>query len=223
MSRIATYFCSTIGRKQTMAIAGLGLCGFVFMHATGNMLLLKSPEAYNRYSHALVTNPLILLAEAGLVAMFLGHIVFGIAMTIRNYGARPVNYAKSAGGTKSTSLTTKLMAAQGVVILFYLINHILMFKYGPEYDVTYGADHMRDLFKLVYETFQKPAFVTWYIGAVVLLAFHLSHGLYSAIQTLGLNHPAYMPKVKWASILYGLFVGAMFISQPLYMFFIFKG
>ncbi len=223
MSRLALYFSSTVGRKQSMAVAGLGWCGFVLMHAAGNMLLLKSPEAYNRYGHAIVTNPLILAAELGLVAMLLVHVVTGISVTIQNWRARPVNYAQHASGPKATSKTTRTMALQGTVILFYIINHLIMFKYGPDYDVIYGNDHMRDLFRLVHEVFQNPGFVVWYIVAVTLLCFHLSHGLYSALQTLGLNHPAYMPKFKILSVLFGLFVCAMFISQPLYMHFIFKG
>jgi succinate dehydrogenase / fumarate reductase, cytochrome b subunit len=220
---ITGYFCSTVGRKQMMAIAGLGLCGFVLVHAAGNMLLFKSAQAYNLYSHALVTNPLIYLAEAGLLGLFLIHIVFGLGLTIRNYASRPVTYAKMASGEKSTSLVTKTMWMQGLVILIFVVLHLVTFKFGTEYDVVYDNVKMRDLFRLVQEVFQSPLYVGWYIFSVTMLTFHLSHGFYSALQTLGLQHPKYTPATKVFSVLYGIFIGAMFISQPLYMLFFFKG
>jgi succinate dehydrogenase / fumarate reductase cytochrome b subunit len=206
-----------------MAVAGLGLCLFVLTHAAGNMLLFKSAEAYNRYSHALVTNPLIFVAEAGLLAMFLVHIVFGIAMTIRNRRARPTPYAMNASGAKSTSMTTRTMWIQGLVVLIFVGYHLATFKFGPHYDAVYENVQMRDIFRLVHEVFQNQLYVWWYVFAVALLCFHLSHGFYSSLQTLGLNHPKYTPTVEKISVLYGVVVSAMFISQPVYMLFFYKG
>jgi succinate dehydrogenase / fumarate reductase cytochrome b subunit len=219
----ASYFWSTVGRKQLMAIAGLGLCGFVLMHAIGNIILVFSADAYNKYSHALVTNPLLYAAEAGLVGIFLLHIITGVAVTLRNFKARPEGYAKNPSGDKKTSLITKTMWIQGVIILGFVILHLNTFKYGPEYETTVGGVVMRDLFRLVHEVFQSPLYVAWYVVAVLILCFHLSHGLYSALQTLGANHPMYTPKFIGASIIFGVVVSGMFIVQPLYIFFIYKG
>ncbi len=223
MSRFGSYLFSTVGRKQSMAVAGLGLCGFVLTHAAGNMLLFKSAEAYNRYSHALVTNPLIYVAEAGLLGLFLLHIVFGIALTIRNRMARPTPYAMHAEGAKETSRTTRLMAVQGVVVLLFVVLHLITFKFGTYYDVTYENIQMRDIFRLVHEVFQNQLYVWWYVVAVTLLCFHVSHGFQSSLQTLGMNHPQYTPAIKKISLLYAVAVTLMFISQPVYMLFIFKG
>ena len=78
------YAFSTIGRKQIMAVAGLGLCLFVLGHVLGNFLMFVGPDAYNLYGHKLTSNPLIYVAEAGLVAILLAHVVSGIILTLRN-------------------------------------------------------------------------------------------------------------------------------------------
>lgn len=219
----ATYISSTIGRKQLMAVAGLGLCGFVLTHAAGNMLIFVGADAYNSYSHALITNHLIYFAEAGLLGIFLLHIIAGVAVSIRNVRARSAGYAITPNGAKRTSLTTKTMAAQGVVLLVFVVLHLITFKYGPHYETQVNGVVMRDLFRLVHEVFQSSGYVVWYIAAMLALCFHLSHGLYSALQTLGANHLKYMPVMKRISILYGVVISFAFISQPLYMAFIYKG
>lgn len=218
-----TYFFSTIGRKQVMAVAGLALCGFVLMHAAGNMLIFVSPNAYNKYGHALVSNPLIYIAEAGLVFMFLAHIVSGFAVTIRNFSARPKGYAKTSSGEKATTMMSRTMWLQGLIIFGFIVLHLITFKYGPHYSTEVDGVAMRDLFRLVYEVFQSPVYVMWYVTALLLLCFHLSHGLYSALQTLGLHHPRFMNRVKCVSVAYGLVVSAAFISQPIFMMFVYKG
>jgi succinate dehydrogenase / fumarate reductase cytochrome b subunit len=77
MQKVCKKICwlgSSVGRKQLIGVSGLGLSLFVLIHMAGNMLILASPEAYNKYSHALVTNPLIYAAEVGLVLLFLAHL-----------------------------------------------------------------------------------------------------------------------------------------------------
>lgn len=221
-SRIA-YLPSTIGRKQIMALAGLALCGFVLTHVLGNFLLFVGPEAYNTYSHKLTSNPLIYVAEAGLVAFFLAHIFLALFLTIRNKMARAQGYADSGTGDKKTSMTTKSLWWQGLVVFAFVALHIWTFKYGTYYEVQYDGVVMRDIFKLVVEVFQSPIYVAWYVFSVSLLGFHLSHGLSSSLQTLGINHPHYTPKIKLISLAYGAFVGLGFAAQPLYMMFVFKG
>lgn len=218
----ATFFSSTIGRKQTMAVAGLGLCLFVLGHVLGNFLMFIGPEAYNLYGHKLTSNPLIYVAEVGLIALILMHILQGAAVTIKNRLARPQGYAVSPQGDKSTSYTQKTMMWQGTVILVFIVLHLITFKFGEIYTVVYDGQEVRDLFRLVYEVFQSPIYVFWYVVAVLILGFHLSHGFYSSLQTLGLHHPKYSPRLKCLSVLYGIVVGLGFAAQPIFMMFIYK-
>ena len=217
-----SYFFSTVGRKQMMALVGVFLALFVFTHALGNMLIFVGDQTYNKYSHALISNPLIYIAEAGLVAFFLFHIIFGIVLTIRNFKARPDKYAVRAAGDKATSLTTRSMMLQGIAIFLFVVFHLITFKFGPNYVTTIDGVEMRDLFRLVVEVFQSPAYVFGYIAVLLILCFHLSHGVYSSIQTLGVNRPQIAEKAKCVSCAYGFLVAAMFISQPLYIFFFYK-
>lgn len=221
--KCGSYFNSTVGRKQVMAVAGLGLSLFVLIHAAGNMFMFVGPEAYNRYGHSITSNPLLYVMEAGLLAILLAHIFAGIFLTIRNFVARPKGYAVSAGGEKATSKTTKTMWIQGLVILAFIVLHLITFKYGPYYETQIDGRTVRDLFKLVYEVFQSPGYVSWYILALLLLCFHLAHGVYSSLQTLGLQHPKYTPGIKCASVGYGILVAGLFIAQPIYMYFFYKG
>ena len=222
MTSRSGYFTSTIGRKQIMALAGLGMCLFVLGHVLGNFLMFVGPDAYNMYGHALTSNPLIYVAEAGLVAILLAHVAGAVVLTLRNKGARETAYAKAGTGDKKTSMTTKTMWCQGVVVLVFIVLHLITFKYGTVYNTVVDGEEIRDLFRLVVEVFQSPAYVAWYVGAVALLGFHLTHGFQSSLQTLGLNHPQHTPKVKAISLVYGLLISLGFIAQPLYMFFIYE-
>lgn len=214
---------STIGGKTLVGITGLGLSGFVFAHMAGNMLIFVSPDAYNMYGHKLITNPLIYVAEAGLIAMFLVHLGKSLHLTYLNRVARPQKYAVSAAGDKGTSMVQKTLWAQGLLILLFVVLHLNTFKFGTIYEVNIDGEKVRDLHRLVVEVFQQPGYVVGYIVSLIVLGLHLSHGFGSAFQTLGLNHPKYTPMIKSISWVYAIVVAGGFISQPIYVFLFHKG
>ncbi len=218
-----SFLRSTIGRKQVVALTGLGLSLFVLTHMAGNLLMFVSPQAYNEYGHALVTNPLFIFAELGLLAAFLFHALVAIRLQILNRSARPNGYAVTAKGEKATDPISKTMAIQGLIILVFVILHLIKFKWGAHYTVDYGKGPIRDLHRLVVEVFAEPGYVAWYILCLVALGLHLSHGIKSALQTFGLHHPAYQCRIKLLAIGYAVAVAGGFIAQPIYMFFFFKG
>ena len=212
---------STIGGKTLVGITGLGLSGFVFAHMAGNMLIFVGPEAYNMYGHKLINNPLIYVAEAGLVFMFIAHLGKALQLSLRNHQARPQKYAVAAAGEKRTTAVQKTMWAQGLIILVFVILHLCTFKYSDlPYEATYNGETVRDLHRLVVEVFQSPVYVGGYIFALLVLGAHLSHGFGSAFQSLGLNHPKYTPTINCLSWIYAIVVAGGFISQPIYVFFI---
>lgn len=219
----ASWFCSTIGRRQLIGLTGIGLSLFVLVHMAENLLILVSPQMYNNYAHFLTSNPLIYVAEGGLLAIFIGHLVLASAMSIRNMGAREGRYAVPAQGAKRTSLTQRSLWAQGLLILVFVILHLITFKFGTEYTVNYGAGEIRDLHRLVIEIFKEPIYVAWYLVALVVLGFHLSHGVGSSFQTLGLHHVRWQGPIRKFSIFYAVIVALGFIVQPLYVFFIHRG
>ena len=218
-SRARCFFSSTIGLKQVMGFTGLVWCGFLFSHMAGNLLLFKSAEAYNKYSYALTSNPLLILAEAFLVLTLLLHVINGFCVSAKNRSAKGVKPATALSGSKNSSFAVKTMIFQGVLILFYLINHLIHFKFGTHYTVVYGGVEMRDIYKLVVEEFQSPLYTLFYVLMMVVLGFHLSHGFYSSFQTLGFNHPRYSPWLKRGGCAFALIVSMGFLIQPVFVHF----
>lgn len=216
-------FSSTIGSKQLVGFTGLALALFVFTHMAGNLLIFVGPEAYNEYSYALISNPLIYVAEGGLLLAFVAHLGMALALQIRNWKARPVWYAVKASGDKGTSATARTLWAQGLIILVFVVVHLMTFKFGKHYTATYDGETIRDLHGLVLEVFQSPIYVGVYTFCLVILGFHLCYGVKSAFQTLGIHHPKYTPAIRVFSWVYGIVVAAGFISCPIYVFFIYKG
>ena len=210
--------CSSIQKKMIMGVCGAIWAGFVFVHMAGNMLILVSAEIYNRYAHAIVSNkPLLYVTEAILIGALLVHVGVAIKLVLENRRAKPQKYAVAAVGDKRATLASRTMAFQGSILLFFIIYHLITFKYGTEYIVSYNGIEMRDLHRLVIEIFQQPLYVVGYIVCLLLLGWHLSHGVSSVFQSLGLNHPKYYRKIKWVGCIYALVVAAGFISQPLYV------
>lgn len=217
---IVRYLSSTIGRKYLMAISGLVWTLFVLTHMLGNLLIFAGSDAYNFYSHKLINNPLIYLAEAGLV-LFIGvHAATGISLKLRNLRSKPQLYAVSPKGVKGASLSSKSMIWSGTITLVFLILHLITFKFGAYYETTVDGILMRDIYKLVIECFEKTGYVVWYGICLILVGLHLYHGVASSFQTLGINHPKFNEAIKGFGWAYSIIVAVGFLAVPFYVFFI---
>lgn len=213
------YFTSSIGKKQIMAITGLGLVGFTLSHLLGNLLLLLGPDAFNMYAHTLTSNPLIYVAEAGLLGMFLAHIALAVILKIQNSNARPIKYYMKKGTEGGETLASKTMPYTGLIILVFLVLHLITFKYGTNYSTTVDGETIRDIHRVVIEYFSNCWYVAWYVFAMCVLGLHTSHGLHSSLQTLGVNHPKYTPYFKQASLAYGIIVAVGFSTLAIFSYF----
>lgn len=203
-----------------MAVTGLAWCGFVVTHMAGNLLMFAGADAYNSYSHKLTSNPLIYVAEAGLVVTLLAHMFFAIRVSLENRRARPVGYAVGPHGEKGgVNFASKTLAYSGMLIFAFVVWHLITFKYGPVYPVFYQGDVIRDLHRLVLEVFQSTLYFGGYLFMMVVLAAHLSHALWSSLQTLGLVKAGRETCMHQASIAFGLIVGGGFALTPLYVYF----
>ena len=214
------FFLTTIGKKYLMGFTGLIWAGFVLTHMLGNLLIFVSADAYNSYGHKLVTSGILIPAEIVLVLAILTHVVMAILLTIENRKAGGGNrYAMLPGGEKRASLASRTMAVQGSLILAFIILHLITFKYGQHFETTVDGVVMRDLHRLIIEVFQQPVYVVWYVVSLILLGFHLSHGVGSIFQSLGFKNDHYAPMIKTVSVAYGIIVFLGFLSQPLYVYF----
>lgn len=201
-----------------MSLTGLVWLGFVLTHMLGNLLIFVGADAYNAYSHALVSNPFLILAEALLAVTLLVHIYTGIKVTLENKGARSKKYAMPSNGEKAARFQSKFMIFHGSILLVFIILHLITFKYGQHYTTTVRGVEMRDIHRLVIEVFQNPIYVAWYCVALVSLGLHLSHGFFSSLATAGIYGPKYAPMISKFGYVYAVLVSLGFISQPVYVY-----
>jgi len=185
----------------------------------GNILIFVGPNAFNAYSHALISNPLLPLIELVLVLIFASHIGMAIKLTRENRMARPVEYYSRKLSGRGATFASSTMPYTGIITLVFLVFHILGLKYGTVYTAidSHGVE-VRDIYRTTVEYFQSPLHLAGYLIAILSLGIHVTHGFWSAFQSLGLNHPKYMPKIKIVSRLYGLMVIIGYASFPIFCF-----
>jgi len=226
--KLLAAFQSPIGKKIITGITGLGLTIFVLVHMTGNLSYFSSdPQAYNAYSHFLTQGigALIYVIEIGLLAFFVFHIITGIQIYLGKRRARNVGYDKyqSSGKPSMQSLSSRTMIVTGLILLVFLVIHLWSFKYGPGleegYVVTVDGEPIRDLKRLMTEKFQEPLYAFGYPFVMLLLGFHLRHGIWSAFQSLGAMNPRLTPVVYGLGGLLAVLIAVGFLVLPLYIFF----
>jgi succinate dehydrogenase / fumarate reductase, cytochrome b subunit len=213
---------SSVASKVIIAVTGLGLAVFLITHLAGNLLFLLGPEAFNEYSHTLLSNPLIYVAEAGLIAIFAIHAVASVAMFIGARRARPERYhmrkwARSKNPRSRKSVASTTMILTGVVTLLFLVTHPGTFKFGTYYESSTGV---RDLYRLQLETFSHPGYVAFYMVCMAVVFLHLWHGLTSAAQSLGVDHPQWTPRILVSGRVLAVVLAGGFFVLPLYTFFL---
>lgn len=220
MSSRPSFFSSTVGSKILIGLTGLLLFGFLISHLLGNLTLLGGSGAFNAYAHKLESlGVLIYLAEGGLVAIFLAHIIKTLANYRRNSAARPAGYQQKnwAHHTSRKTWSSTTMPLTGLFILFFVVIHVRTFKFGTWYvDATTGN---RDLFRLVAEMYSNPLYVGFYVVAMVLIGMHLNHGISSAAQSLGLSNQRFGRGLVLGGRVLAVLIAGGFAVLPLFMYF----
>lgn len=209
---------TSVVKKVAMGVTGLLLCGFLVSHLLGNFLIFVGPDAFNLYAYTLTSNPLIYVAEAVLLAIFLGHLFMAFRLVIENKMARPVPYYSKTPTGRGSTVASSTMPYTGVVILVFLVLHLIYFKYGTYFETVVDGVTMRDLYKTVIDYFKNPLNVVWYVVAMAALAMHVSHGFWSAFQSVGFNHPKYTPCIGTLSKVFAVVVFLGYSSLPIFCF-----
>jgi len=210
MNWLVDTFTSSIGKKLLMAVSGLFYILFLTVHLIGNLTLYGGKDLFNSYAeHLHALEPLLMVLECALVFFAALHILTGLTLFYQNWKARPQRYYKKkrAGGRTIGSST---MPYTGIILLCFVTIHLLNFTFIDKGDKT--------IFEIVSDAFAQPAYAFFYFVCMVLLAIHVSHGFWSAFQTIGFNHPKYMPIIKGACVVFSLIVGIGFGSIPIFMF-----
>ena len=210
----------SVGQKFLVGLTGLGLCLYVLIHVSGNMLIFAGSERYNLYAHGLHEFFLIEALEIALLVSFAGHIVLALWLGWKNRSARGEKYKYPASGDKKSALTHALLVFQGMALLAFLVWHLLTFKFGPYYEISHNGQTMRDIYRLVVEVFQNPLYVMGYSLALCILSIHLGRGFSASLRSLGVSHPRYIPWLEKFGWLFSALVSLGFLSQPFYVYFI---
>lgn len=184
------YFSSSTGKKILMALSGAALFGFIMGHLAGNLQIFEGQEAINRYAVFLRgLGELLWVARIGLVGMVMVHIGTSIALTIENKAARPIGYARK--DYVKAGLTSRTMILSGLAALAFIVYHLLHFtflKVHPQYARLIDTQGRPDVYSMMVLSFRQPGISIAYIVGLFLLRGHLSHGIQSMFQSLGLSN-----------------------------------
>lgn len=220
MSTFRRVFSSTVGTKLLIGLTGLALFAYMILHLVGNALFFAGPATFNKYSHALISNPLIIPIEIGLLLIFLLHVYKTITNYFSNWAARPIGYAEKeyAGHTSRKSFASSTMIFSGLVMLLFVIVHVKQFKYGAWYEVASGSGTVRDLARLEIEVFQHPFWVTFYAICTLVVGLHLWHGIASGFQSIGFDHPTYARRLTTWGIAFAILIGGGLALMPIIIY-----
>jgi succinate dehydrogenase / fumarate reductase cytochrome b subunit len=218
---------STVGRKYIMGASGLALVAFVIVHLLENLLLYFSGGSpYNAYVERLHSlGPVLLVMEWGLAALILVHAFYAVRVTLSNKAARPEKYAmsKSKGEPSHSNISSRNMWITGTLIFAFLLLHIWQFRFGPGMEAGYvfdlNGEKVRDLYRLVAETFHNPLYAGIYIVAMVFLGFHFRHGFWSAFQSLGVMSPRMSKGIYLLGATIAVLLAIGFIMIPIWFYF----
>jgi len=217
VGRVATIYRSTVGKKVLMGVSGLILFGFVLSHMAGNLKILQGAEAINGYAvflrelgyPAVPKYGVLWLARVVLLAAVGVHAVAAFQLWSRSRAARPAGYRKERD--LSFTYASRTMRWGGVIVLLFIVYHILHFTTGQAHpDFVYG-----DVYRNFVVAFSNPLVLGVYLVAQAALCLHLYHGLWSATQTLGVNHPRYNHYRRPIATALALVVFVGFVIPPI--------
>jgi succinate dehydrogenase / fumarate reductase cytochrome b subunit len=190
MNRAVRFYSTAIGKKAVMAVTGLLGIVFVIGHMAGNLLAFAGPEALNSYAHFLQsTGELLWIMRLGLLAAVILHIIAAVQLTRQNRAARPDGYVKREPQVSTWAART--MRWGGVLLLVFIVLHILHFTTGDWKPS--GSFSDTDVYANLVLSFRIWWVTLFYVVAMIALAFHLYHGAWSSVRSLGLSQPSPRP------------------------------
>ena len=204
-----------------MCLTGLFLGFFLLIHFLGNLQLFLPQEQahlqFNAYSHFLSGNIVIKIVSLVLYTSIILHAIDGLVITIKN---------RKSGGTyqsdrrgRASKWYSRNMGILGTLILIFLVIHFQNFWYVYKFgSLPLDDKGNKDLYILVITVFKEWWYVVIYVISMIVLCYHLIHGIYSAVRTLGLFHPKYVKWIKIAGITYSVIISVGFALMPVYVF-----
>ena len=205
---------SSIGRKVVMSVTGIALILFLTFHCCMNVAALFSGDAYNMICELLGANWYAVAATLGLAALAVIHIVYAFILTAQNRRARGNQRYEVTAKPEKVEWASQNMLVLGIIIVLGLLLHLFNFWFNMMFAELTGmsvAHNPADGFAFIQDTFANPVFVVLYIIWLVALWFHLTHGFWSAIQTLGWNGKTWFCRWKTIGMIYSTILLLIFI------------
>lgn len=182
MNRLQQILKSSIGKKEVMALTGLSMIAFLLIHLGGNLTIYFGGPNLDNWADFLHSFGIgVRLFEAGLAVIFIIHIFYGLTLWLQNLAARPIAYAhKASEGGRSWGSATQIYT--GVYIGVFVLVHLVNFAAHGLFYKDEGS-----LSSLVAANFQQPGWMIYYTITMLLVGLHISHGFWSALQTMGVE------------------------------------
>jgi succinate dehydrogenase / fumarate reductase cytochrome b subunit len=205
------FWQTTVGKKVIMAVTGVILFGFIVGHLLGNLQIFLPPEKINNYAATLRAHPgLLWIARSTLlIAVFL-HIWSSFQLWLLQREARPIRYVKKVN--LHSTYASRTMTWSGPIILAFVVFHLLHLTFGTVHPG--GRFETHNVYNNVVTGFQVWPVSLFYIIAMIMLCYHLYHGLWSMFQTLGISHPVYTPILRELAKIVAILIAAGNISIP---------
>jgi succinate dehydrogenase / fumarate reductase cytochrome b subunit len=222
---MSNFLSASIGRKVFMSLTGLFLISFLLIHLTLNLFLIAddSGNLFNQAAHFMATNPIIKIMEPILALGFIIHIIWSGWITLDNMKARPQQYASGDQLLKWWAPSRNMFILGGLILVFlvlHLFNFWVKMKItgDPLLNQATGTGvEMHNAYALVSNLFiNYPLYDILYVIGGILLGLHLSHGFWSAFQTIGLNNINWMNRLKCLANGIGILFAIGFSAIPIY-------
>ncbi len=200
---------TSVGKKQLMAVTGFLFLLFLATHLLGNLSVYGGSGAFVSYAeHLHALGKILVAAEIIMLIALVIHVSTAVILFFQNRAARPVKYAvdKSGGGR---TISSQLMPYTGLLVLGFIGVHLVTFSHHIVDQTT------RNIFQIAVAVFSQPVYLVIFLASMIILGFHVRHGLWSAFQTVGASHPKYMPFIQKLSIVFAFIVAIGFGSLPI--------
>ena len=208
---VVRFYGSTIGRKIVMAVTGIVLVGFITVHMSGNLLVHRGADAMNHYAAFLKSEAPLLWGTRIVVALALVfHVHSAWTLSRRAAAARPERYDRLTPQVSTWS--ARLMRLGGILLVVFVVFHILHFTTGTVLSSLFVEG---EVYQNVVRSFSVGWVAVFYLVAMLALALHLQHGIWSLFQTLGANHPHLEGGRKKLAWLSSIVIPIGFASVPL--------
>lgn len=210
--RVRRFWDSSIGKHVVMAVTGIIGIGFVVGHMVGNLQMFKgagAAQAMHDYAVLLrKTGGLLYLVRGVLVAAVLLHVTAALQLWARNRAARPIDYGVRRA--QVSTLASRTMRAGGVLLLAFIVFHIADMTFGIGVP---GFRHL-DPYHNLRNGFARWWAVVFYVLAMVSLGFHLYHGAWASLRTLGARRPSAAPLHRNIAVAIALVTALGFLAVP---------